>query len=105
MIDVAKFRMFRELARLSQAELAEEAGVSQQLIAAIETGVSRTSKSIYKIAAALGVRADQIDPELPPWDEKFSAVLSDLRKLSEAESSRLIRGFERDIAKALKNKK
>lgn len=104
MIDVAKFRMFRELARLSQAELAEEAGVSQQLIAAIETGVSRTSKSIYKIAAVLGVGADQLDPDLPPWDEKFSGVLSDLRKLPNAEADRLIRSLERDIAKALKNK-
>lgn len=97
--------MFRNLARLSQAELAEEAGVSQQLIAAIETGQSRTSKSIYKIAMALNVSADQLDPELPPWDEKFSGVISDLRKLPSAEADRLIRGLERDIAKVLKTKR
>lgn len=105
MIDIAKFVMYRNLAHMSQADLAEEAGVSQQLIASIETGQSRTSKSIYKIAAALNVPVDQLDPDIPAWDVAFSEAASNLRKLPKPESDRIIRGLNREIAKSLKKLK
>ena len=52
----------REAKGLSQAELAA-ARVSQQLIAAIETGVTRCTKVLLRLAAVLDVPPGQLDPE------------------------------------------
>jgi transcriptional regulator with XRE-family HTH domain len=46
----------------SQAELAESAGVSQQLINALENGKVGSTKFMPEIAAALGCTARELDP-------------------------------------------
>jgi phage repressor protein C with HTH and peptisase S24 domain len=63
MLDSQAFIAARKAKGLSQAELAGAARVSQQLIASIETGVTRTTKFLLRLAAALDVRPGQLDPE------------------------------------------
>src|SRR6266851_6081026 len=52
----------REAKGLSQDELAA-ARVSQQLITSIETGMTRTTKFLMRLAAALDVPPGQLDPD------------------------------------------
>src|SRR6266478_9645467 len=63
MLDSQAFIAARKAKGLSQAELAAAARVSQQLIAAIETGVTRCTKFLLRLAAALEVPPGQLDPE------------------------------------------
>ncbi len=63
MLDSQAFIAARKAKGLSQAELAAAARVSQQLIAAIETGVTRSTKFLLRLAAALDVPPGQLDPE------------------------------------------
>src|SRR5712692_8359456 len=70
MIDGEAFRAAREDARLSQLDLARMAGVSQQLIAAIETGRTRSTKFLPRIAVALNKRAGELDPDWLSLDEQ-----------------------------------
>lgn len=65
MIVIERFKSARKKAKLSQTALAKLAGVSQQAIAEIERNAVHTSKSIHKIAAALNVSANYLDPEIP----------------------------------------
>lgn len=65
MIDRHKLKELREAAKLSQAQLAKKAGVSQQAIGEIERGAVLSSRSIHKIAAALNISANLLDPEVP----------------------------------------
>ncbi len=61
MVDLAEnIRKMRLAAGLSQVALAERAGVSQQLINKLETGKALESRKLTKIAAALGVTAEQL---------------------------------------------
>lgn len=66
MID--KEELIRLRGDMSQEELAEQAGCSQQTIAALETGKSKTSKFTGKIARVLGVPPRQIDPDYGDTD-------------------------------------
>lgn len=50
---------------MSQADLAKKAGVSQQAIGEIERGAVMSSRSIHRIAAALNVSANILDPDVP----------------------------------------
>ncbi|WP_068305861.1 LexA family transcriptional regulator [Pararhodobacter sp. CCB-MM2] len=59
-----KITEFRKAKGLSQKELAEESGVSQQLISQIERGINRTTKHIPALARALGRTLQEIDPTL-----------------------------------------
>lgn len=52
----------RKAARLSQTELAKEAGVSQQLISQLENGVNVATTKLPDIARALGSNVSAIDP-------------------------------------------
>ena len=63
MLDSQAFIAARKTKGLSQTELAAAARVSQQLIASIETGMTRTTKFLLRLAAALGVPPGQLDPE------------------------------------------
>jgi phage repressor protein C with HTH and peptisase S24 domain len=63
MLDSQAFIAARKAKGSSQAELAAAARVSQQLIAAIETGVTRSTKFLLRLAAALDVPPGQLDPE------------------------------------------
>ena len=60
----------RDQKQLSQHKLAEQSGVSQQMISAIEKGIREPRADIlYKLARALGVTMDELyghgeeDPE------------------------------------------
>lgn len=57
-----KIKEARERAGLSQAELAEKAGVSRSIINGLETGRASvtTTTTIARIATALGVSVDEI---------------------------------------------
>lgn len=59
-----KITEFRKAKGLSQKGLAEESGVSQQLISQIERGINRTTKHIPALARALGKTLQEIDPSL-----------------------------------------
>lgn len=60
-----KIREAREAAGLSQAALAHAAGITQPTIAQLESGDSKTTKHIFKIARALGVSPSKLDPTIP----------------------------------------
>lgn len=66
MIDAYQFVKAREAKELSQKELASLAGCSQQLIAAIESGTTLTTKFLPKIARALTVEPAKLDSD---WGE------------------------------------
>jgi transcriptional regulator with XRE-family HTH domain len=55
-------RLRRSVLKLSQKGLAEKAGVSQQLIHALEAGTTRSSKFIDNIAKALDCAVTELDP-------------------------------------------
>lgn len=57
-----KIREIREAQRMTQEELAEKSGVSRGTISALENGSMRntTSKTLLKLAQALGTSVDQI---------------------------------------------
>lgn len=102
MIQPSVLIRLREEAGLSQEQLAEISGVTLSLIGQYERGEVRTSKKLHRIAVALRVTADTIDPEMPPWDEEFSQVVSDLRKLSPEEEKRVRAKIRHEVAKALR---
>jgi phage repressor protein C with HTH and peptisase S24 domain len=63
MLDSQAFIAARKAKGLSQAQLAKAAGVSQQLVTAIETGATRTTKYLLRLAQALDVPPGRIDPD------------------------------------------
>lgn len=65
MIDRDALKAARKAKGLSQAKLAEMTGVAQQLIGQLERGEVRTTKIIYRIADALCVSVQNLDPEIP----------------------------------------
>lgn len=56
-------KRLRTAAKKSQGTLAQEAGVSQQLISQIENGKNVSTTELPALARALGVGVDQLDPE------------------------------------------
>jgi transcriptional regulator with XRE-family HTH domain len=63
MIDAALLVKTREGKEWSQADLGRLAGCSQQLIASLESGDTRTTKFLPQIAGALGLEVGQLDPD------------------------------------------
>jgi transcriptional regulator with XRE-family HTH domain len=63
MLDAKAFISARKSKGLSQTELAAAAKVSQQLIASIETGTTRSTKFLMRLAKILDVPPDKLDPE------------------------------------------
>lgn len=57
-----KIKEIREAKSMTQEELAEKSGISRATISGLENGTERntTSKTLVKIATALGVTIDQI---------------------------------------------
>lgn len=57
-----KIKELREKENLSQAELAQKSGVSQNLIARLESGslTNTTTDTLFKISKALHVKVEQI---------------------------------------------
>lgn len=66
MVLSTNIRSRRSELKLSQKELAAKAGVSQQLINALESGSVRSTKFLHEIAMALGTTISELEP-------KFSA--------------------------------
>lgn len=66
----------RRIARLSQAELAEKAGVDHSTISLIESGKREAGvvayETIVRIALALNVEPDKLFPIAPPEREATS---------------------------------
>lgn len=57
-----KIKEIRESKHMTQDELAQKSGISRVAISAMENGVERntTSRTLVKLAEALGVTIDQI---------------------------------------------
>jgi len=57
-----KIKEVREAQKMTQEELAEKSGVSRGTISALENGSVRTTttKTLFKLAKALGASVDQI---------------------------------------------
>lgn len=51
----------REALGMTQEQLAKKAGTTQQSIANLETGKSRSTRKLVQIAKALGVRAETLE--------------------------------------------
>lgn len=101
MIDRNKFIAARKKADLSQAELSKAAGVSQQLIGEIEMGRSKTSKAIYKLAAAMHVSAHEMDPDIPALDDELEEIMVQIKSLP-PEQGELVRRTLRDTLRIAK---
>lgn len=54
-----RLQQLRKRAELTQTELAEKAGVSQQLVAKIENGRVRESKKLRRLAGAFGMTVEE----------------------------------------------
>lgn len=59
----SNIRVRRSQLNLSQKDLALKAGVSQQLIAALENGAVRSTKFLHEIAVALGTTIGELEPK------------------------------------------
>lgn len=89
---------------MSQARLAKAAGVSQQLIGEIEAGRSRTTKSIYKIAEALNLKAHELDNEIPAPAADWDQALNEVRLLTADEQEFALNNL-RDFIRLIKNRR
>ena len=58
--EVTCLRKIRELAKMSQSELASKAGVSERSVIRWEQGESLTMKNMLKLATALGVTPNDL---------------------------------------------
>lgn len=74
MIDPDSFKAARRASGLSQAALAKQVGVAQQLIGQLERGEVRTTKIIFKIAEVLGVSATQLDSDIPSQNSNKKVI-------------------------------
>jgi transcriptional regulator with XRE-family HTH domain len=72
----ANIRTRRALQNWSQKELAQRAGVSQQLINALETERVRSSKFMKEIATALGCSISDLDVNYGVMAEDGSSILN-----------------------------
>jgi transcriptional regulator with XRE-family HTH domain len=72
----ANIRTRRAFQNWSQKELAQRAGVSQQLINALEAERVRSSKFIREIAKALGCKISDLDPTYGEMAEEGGSIVS-----------------------------
>lgn len=67
----SRLKEARKEARLSQKQLAEKSGASQQMISKLETGKAKETSDIVALARACGIRPDWLqDGSLPKYDRK-----------------------------------
>ncbi len=77
-----RIRFFREQDGLTQAELAEKAGLSDNFIGLIERGVKHpTLETLNKIAEALEVRLDELFQPLTNKPEDVNRSSKELKTL------------------------
>jgi transcriptional regulator with XRE-family HTH domain len=79
----ANIRTRRSFLNWSQKELAQRAGVSQQLINALEAERVRSSKYTRDIAAALGCKLSDLDPSYGGLSEDPSPTLDTFSRLGD----------------------
>lgn len=78
----ANLRRFREEAGLSQVELADLAGVSQQLVSQIERGKNVSTKYLPQIATALKRTVGEIDPSYRTGDVLDHHLVREIAELA-----------------------
>lgn len=61
---------------MSQLDLADASGISQQLISQIETGKNQTTKELPALAAALSAGVHEIDENFVPIDSDGYEVVA-----------------------------
>ncbi|WP_137392263.1 helix-turn-helix domain-containing protein [Rhodoligotrophos defluvii] len=87
-------KRLRRAANMSQMELAQKSGLTQQMISHLETGRNETTKELPALASALGVRVHEIDPNYSPptqlLDEQLAEVFQRLSTAPEEIKRRLI---------------
>lgn len=76
-------KRLRVAAELSQAGLAKKAGVAQQLVSQIESGKNTTTKYLPKIARALGVGVEELDPQFGTLSQVGGARAEQLAEIVE----------------------
>jgi transcriptional regulator with XRE-family HTH domain len=94
-------RLARDRADLTQAELAERAGITQQSISAYETGRREpTLPTLQRLLAAAGFELRLHLTPLDPHDETLAAYLASLPAKTQAELE--TRGRQRAAAARLR---
>lgn len=99
----ARLQWARERARLTQEQLAAKAGVTRDVIAKTEAGITRMPKSIEKIAAALDVPPAWLafgHEQIENWDEDTLELAEAYNRLPGA-----VRQAVRDLIKSVDDKK
>ncbi len=91
-------RKYRRLANLSQRELADVSGVSQQLISQIERGENNSTKYLAHLARALNRTLTDFDQSLTdvvPDEDGFASRYSKLSEEDQLVVQALIERLER----------
>jgi transcriptional regulator with XRE-family HTH domain len=78
----ANLRRFRQKAGLSQVQLADLAGVSQQLVSQIERGENVSTKYLPQIAIALRRTVGEIDPSYRTGDVLDHHLVREIAELA-----------------------
>lgn len=94
-----RIRTARESAGLSQAELAERAGTTQQTVDRIERGETEFSRSTAPIMAALGMHADDRGTHQTALQQRIRERLSALHLSANGASERA--GLSRDAVRMI----
>ena len=77
MLNGDEIRQRREALNISQRKLAQKVGLSQQSLSRMENNLSEGTTSIGRIAAALGCKVTDLDPEFGREMTAGAASLSD----------------------------
>lgn len=88
MINSRAFIDARQAKKLTQKQLADLAGISQQTVAKIETGGTKRSNLIFKLAKVLGHHASYFDNEIPK-----GGIDDQLSELPPSDSAPLFEAF------------
>lgn len=98
----ARIRALRQASRLTQAQVAEKAGLDASFFGQLERGANVPSlRSLYSIAVALAVEPADLLPRLKgpePRDAALQALDAVLLRLP-PQRRRVVLGMVRDIAK------
>jgi Predicted transcriptional regulator with C-terminal CBS domains len=76
MLNGDEIRQRREALNISQRKLAQKVGLSQQSLSRMENNLSEGTTSIGRIAAALGCKVTDLDPEFGTGTEMTAGAAS-----------------------------
>lgn len=91
MIRREELRRLRNLKGLSQRQLADLAGCSQQAIAAMEQGKQEQSGYIFKVAKALDAPLSDLETEVLPINGLLYTVAEKLQQIDPRTAERFLR--------------